>query len=136
MRLALASAVTAIAAILLACNGVEDLRESPAATVAGVATSPEPTSEPTAPPTAPPTPAPTLAPAPTRTLVPAPIVTQPPVETNCHPSYLGACLATNAGDYDCAGGSGNGPNYVRGPIQVVGPDVFDLDRDGDGIGCE
>jgi hypothetical protein len=40
------------------------------------------------------------------------------------------------GDYDCAGGSGNGPNYVSGPISVVGPDEFDLDRDNDGIGCE
>jgi hypothetical protein len=26
--------------------------------------------------------------------------------------------------------------YVSGPILVVGPDVFDLDRDSDGIGCE
>jgi len=53
----------------------------------------------------------------------------------CHPSYRGACLKPFAGDYDCVGGSGNGPNYT-GPVQVVGPDVFDLDRDGDGIGCE
>jgi uncharacterized membrane protein len=53
----------------------------------------------------------------------------------CHPSYKGACLKKNAGDYDCAGGSGNGPNYV-GRVRVVGPDVFDLDRDGDGIGCD
>jgi len=56
--------------------------------------------------------------------------------SNCHPSYRGACLKRNAGDYDCAGGSGNGPNYVAGPIYVVGYDEFDLDRDGDGIGCE
>lgn len=54
----------------------------------------------------------------------------------CHSSYKGACLKKNAGDYDCAGGSGNGPNYVRGPIRVVGADPFDLDRDGDGIACE
>jgi hypothetical protein len=25
---------------------------------------------------------------------------------------------------------------VAGPIQVIGPDEFDLDRDGDGIACE
>ena len=53
----------------------------------------------------------------------------------CHPSYEGACLDTNAGDYDCRGGSGDGPNYT-GRIRVVGPDVFGLDRDGNGIGCE
>lgn len=53
----------------------------------------------------------------------------------CHPSYVGACLRIGAGDYDCAGGSGNGPNYT-GRVIVVGPDVFDLDRDGDGVGCE
>ena len=57
--------------------------------------------------------------------------------SNCHPSYEGACLAVGQGDYDCAGGSGNGPNYVRGPVFVVGPDVFDLDgNDNDGVGCE
>jgi hypothetical protein len=62
---------------------------------------------------------------------------------NCHPSYqggtdtkTGGCIRSGVGDYDCAGGSGNGPNYVRGPVYVVGPDVFDLDRDGDGVGCE
>lgn len=52
----------------------------------------------------------------------------------CHPSYSG-CLKPNAGDYDCAGGSGNGPNYT-GSVRVTGPDVFDLDRDNDGWGCE
>lgn len=56
--------------------------------------------------------------------------------SNCHPSYEGACLAIGQGDYDCAGGSGNGPNYVAGPVYVVGPDEFELDRDGDGVACE
>jgi hypothetical protein len=37
---------------------------------------------------------------------------------------------------DCVGGSGNGPACVRGPVHVVGPDVYDLDRDGNGVGCE
>jgi len=54
----------------------------------------------------------------------------------CDASYKGACLNPNASDYDCAGGSGNGPYYVRGPIRVVGPDHYDLDRDRDGIACE
>jgi endonuclease YncB( thermonuclease family) len=55
---------------------------------------------------------------------------------NCHPSYAGACLDPSASDYDCAGGSGNGPLYVAGPVEVVGPDVFRLDGNGDGVGCE
>ena len=53
----------------------------------------------------------------------------------CHPSYEGACLDPNASDYDCRGGSGDGPLYT-GRVRVVGPDVFGLDRDGNGIGCE
>jgi hypothetical protein len=54
----------------------------------------------------------------------------------CDPAYKGACLNPNASDYDCAGGGGNGPYYVRGPIRVVGYDHFRLDADGDGIACE
>ncbi|MBB2967177.1 G5 domain-containing protein [Leifsonia aquatica] len=53
----------------------------------------------------------------------------------CDPNYAGACVPI-ASDVDCAGGSGNGPAYVRGPVQVVGTDIYDLDRDGDGVGCE
>lgn len=65
---------------------------------------------------------------------PAPPTTTTPTK-NCHPSYEGACLDPNASDYDCAGGSGNGPLYT-GKVKVVGPDVFRLDSDGDGYGCE
>jgi Excalibur calcium-binding domain len=54
----------------------------------------------------------------------------------CDPSYRGACLKPNVSDYDCAGGSGNGPYYVRGPIRVVGRDHYRLDADHDGIACE
>ena len=64
----------------------------------------------------------------------APKPTSKPVTSSCHPSYSG-CLKQNAGDYDCAGGSGNGPNYT-GPIRVLGSDPFGLDRDNDGWGCE
>lgn len=53
----------------------------------------------------------------------------------CHPSYKGKCLKVGAGDYDCIGGSGDGPNYT-GRVRVVGTDVFRLDADKDGIGCE
>ena len=53
----------------------------------------------------------------------------------CDPNYTGACVPI-ASDVDCAGGGGNGPAYVQGPVRVVGTDIYDLDRDGDGIGCE
>ena len=86
---------------------------------------PAPTSTPAPPP---PTPKPP-PPPPTKTPVP------PPPPQNCHPSYEGACLDPNCSDYDCAGGSGDGPCYT-GRVRVVGPDVFRLDRDGDGWGCE
>ena len=58
-----------------------------------------------------------------------------PSGASCHPSYVGACLDPGASDYDCAGGSGNGPRYT-GPVRVVGPDDFGLDADGDGRACE
>jgi hypothetical protein len=54
---------------------------------------------------------------------------------NCDPNYSGACVPI-ATDVDCAGGSGNGPRYVQGPVRVVGNDIYDLDRDGDGVGCD
>jgi hypothetical protein len=54
---------------------------------------------------------------------------------SCHPSYEGACLDPSSADYDCAGGDGNGPDYT-GPVRVVGPDDYDLDREGDGLACE
>jgi hypothetical protein len=59
----------------------------------------------------------------------------PPAAPSCHPSYVGACLDPTASDYDCAGGSGNGPLYT-GTVQVVGYDEYGLDADGDGVGCE
>jgi hypothetical protein len=72
-----------------------------------------------------------------KALPPPPPTTQPPgPSTNCDPSYPGACLDPDAEDYDCAGGSGNGPRYVQGPVRVLPPDPFDLDSDGDGVGCE
>jgi hypothetical protein len=39
-------------------------------------------------------------------------------------------------DVDCAGGSGNGPRYVQGPVTVTGSDPYGLDSDHDGVGCE
>ncbi|HMI09537.1 MAG TPA: G5 domain-containing protein [Candidatus Saccharimonadales bacterium] len=54
--------------------------------------------------------------------------------SSCDPNYTG-CVPI-ASDVDCAGGSGNGPAYVSGPVQVIGSDIYGLDRDGNGIGCE
>ena len=54
---------------------------------------------------------------------------------SCDPNYSGACVPI-ASDVDCAGGSGNGPAYVGGPVYVVGTDIYGLDKDGDGVGCE
>jgi hypothetical protein len=53
----------------------------------------------------------------------------------CDPSYAGACLRPDVSDYDCEGGSGDGP-YYTGRVEVVGDDHYDLDRDGDGVACE
>jgi hypothetical protein len=54
---------------------------------------------------------------------------------SCDPNYAGACLRPDAYDYDCAGGSGDGP-YYTGRVQVVGDDHHELDRDGDGTACD
>jgi len=53
---------------------------------------------------------------------------------DCDPNYSG-CVPI-ASDVDCAGGSGNGPAYASGPVRVIGTDIYDLDRDGDGVACD
>ena len=53
---------------------------------------------------------------------------------NCTPGYS-PCLPP-ASDYDCRGNGGNGPKYVDEPVRVTGSDPYDLDRDGDGVGCD
>lgn len=55
--------------------------------------------------------------------------------SECDPNYAGACLDPYASDYDCADGSGDGPEYT-GTVSVVGEDHYGLDADGDGTGCE
>lgn len=77
-----------------------------------------------------PTPEPKVAPFPSPTLE-----TSEPWEQaqDCTPGY-DPCLPP-APDYDCRGGSGNGPAYT-GRVYVTGPDIYDLDRDHDGVGCE
>lgn len=51
----------------------------------------------------------------------------------CTPGYS-PCLPP-ASDYDCSGGSGDGPKYT-GFVTVTGSDPYGLDADGDGAGCE
>lgn len=59
---------------------------------------------------------------------------KPKPSNTCDPNYSG-CVPI-ASDVDCAGGSGNGPAYVVGPVRVIGTDIYGLDSDGDGWGCE
>ncbi len=55
----------------------------------------------------------------------------------CDPNYTGACVPNvYPADVDCAGGSGNGPYYVQGPVYVVGVDRYGLDANHDGVGCQ
>jgi hypothetical protein len=56
------------------------------------------------------------------------------VSANCTPGYS-PCIPPGP-DVDCAGGSGDGPRYVEGPVRVTGSDPYGLDSDNDGIGCE
>lgn len=59
---------------------------------------------------------------------------EPEPKGDCDPNY-GGCVPV-ASDVDCAGGSGNGPEYIQGPVDVIGEDIYDLDRDNDGVACE
>lgn len=59
----------------------------------------------------------------------------PPAASGCDSNYADACVPISS-DVDCAWGSGNGPAYFDGVARVVGADVYDLDRDGDGWACE
>ncbi|MEI2276675.1 hypothetical protein OHC50_04250 [Paenarthrobacter ilicis] len=68
-------------------------------------------------------------------VAPKAVPAAPPAQSGCDPNYAGACVPI-ASDVDCAGGKGNGPAYVRGPVTVIGSDIYKLDSDGDGIGCE
>lgn len=62
---------------------------------------------------------------------PAPVVEA----SGCDPNYAEACVPIDS-DVDCAGGGGNGPSYFDGVARVVGTDIYELDRNGDGYACE
>ncbi len=53
---------------------------------------------------------------------------EPAVAAGCHPSYSNVCLPDDR-DVDCS-------EITGAPVKVVGPDVYRLDRDKDGLGCE
>ncbi|MEU8162353.1 G5 domain-containing protein [Micromonospora parva] len=60
--------------------------------------------------------------------------TKKPQASKCDPNYSG-CVPI-ASDVDCLPGSGDGPGYVTGPIKVIGDDIYRLDNDKDGYGCD
>lgn len=62
-----------------------------------------------------------------------PTATESSQTSNCTPGY-DPCLPP-ASDYDCRGGTGDGPAYT-GRVFVTGPDIYRLDSDRDGVGCE
>lgn len=55
--------------------------------------------------------------------------------TACDPNYELECLDPSVSDYDCEGGTGDGPGY-SGYVIVVGEDRYGLDANHDGEGCE
>lgn len=52
----------------------------------------------------------------------------------CNTNYSG-CVPI-ASDVDCKPGTGNGPAYIYSAVKVLKKDVYALDRDKDGWGCE
>ncbi|WP_432986652.1 hypothetical protein [Dactylosporangium sp. CA-233914] len=101
---------------------------SAAPTTAAVVPGATATTAGTKPATKPTTKPPTTKPPATKT------ATKPPA-ANCNPNYT-PCVPNDPVDVDCAGGGGNGPSYVQGPVRVIGSDPYGLDNDHDGIGCE
>ena len=53
----------------------------------------------------------------------------------CNPNYSGVCLPFDE-DVDCLPGDGDGPWFIEKTVVVMGEDEFELDDDGDGLGCE
>ncbi len=129
-----ATAVAALALALLgACGssakGTASVRAPDTTTTVATTTTEAPTTTTTT------APATTTTAVSTTTTTTMTTLTEPTPPTNCTPGY-DPCIANLGTDVDCAGGSGNGPRYVQGPVRVTGPDVYDLDRDGNGIGCQ
>jgi hypothetical protein len=63
---------------------------------------------------------------------------QPPPQQNCTSGYS-PCLVYHGGaDYDCYGGSGDGPYYTEPGVTytISGSDPYGLDGNDNGFGCE
>jgi micrococcal nuclease len=58
---------------------------------------------------------------------------RPKPNRSCTRDYR-PCLPP-APDYDCFGGEGDGPKYVKKSVRVFGNDPYQLDHDGDGRAC-
>ncbi|GAB2476912.1 hypothetical protein [Jatrophihabitans fulvus] len=60
---------------------------------------------------------------------------KPVASSKCTPGYS-PCIAPGP-DVDCAGGNGDGPRFVEGPVLVSasGQDPYRLDPDRNGLGC-
>src|SRR3954469_3396268 len=63
-------------------------------------------------------------------LVAKPAPAPPPSQSNCTPGYS-PCLREGPSDYDCSGGSGDGPAYTEPGVtyRVSGYDPYELDSD-------
>lgn len=55
-------------------------------------------------------------------------VSVPVTAAECDPNYTGACVPVNAGDVNC--------DQIKAQVKVVGKDIYNLDGDGNGLGCE
>lgn len=64
-----------------------------------------------------------------------PVAPKQQAASSCDSNYSGGCVPIDR-DVDCGGGSGNGPSYFYGTAQVVGSDIYDLDRNSNGIACD
>lgn len=138
----------AVAAVLffaaIANNDDEPATSSPAADETTFTTTEPPTSTTTTTTTPPPPPPTTTTvvqqPPPPQTTEqqpapPPPVAEEPAPQKECDPNYTG-CVPISSDDVDCAGGSGNGPEYAEGPVDVIGSDIYGLDHDKDGVACE
>ncbi|MDP9341414.1 MAG: excalibur domain-containing protein [Actinomycetota bacterium] len=59
-------------------------------------------------------------------------------QKHCTKGYSPCLRNLHGADYDCYGGSGNGPYYTKSGVayRVTGSDPYDLDSNNNGQGCE
>jgi hypothetical protein len=134
-------AATAVGVLFFAAcaNGSEVSSSAPDETSTATVAPPTSTTTTSLPPPPPTTtvqpPPPQPQPTTEQQAAPPPPVAEPAPQEECDPNYTG-CVPISSDDVDCAGGSGNGPEYADGPVDVIGSDIYDLDHDKDGVACE